>query len=103
MSILIIYICSECLLENKIWNAQSSIVHVTGYERLKEYTYVEIKIHHPPRIHDTKYNKINKSIHHERYKHLLKDITIHQMIQDRMKGYANKEAPATVTTDRSQW
>ena len=51
-------------LGNKIWNAQSSIVHVTGYERLKEYTYVEIEIHHPPRIHETKYNKINETIHH---------------------------------------
>ena len=37
---------------------------------LKEYTYVEKEIHHPPRIHDTKYNKINESIHHI-------DITIH--------------------------
>ena len=49
----IIYIFSECLLANEIWNAQSSTVHVTGYERLKEYTYVEIKIHHPHQIHDT--------------------------------------------------
>ena len=41
---------------------------------LKEYAYVEIKIHHPPQIHDTKYNKINESIYH-------KDTTIHR------KGY----------------
>ena len=63
-----------------IRNAQSSIVHVIGYERLKEYAYVEIeiKIHHPPRIHDTKYSKINEtnnihdtSLHHKRYKNLI--------------------------------
>jgi hypothetical protein len=47
-----------------IQNAQSSTVHVTGYERLKEYTYVKIEMHHPLRIHDTKYNKINETIHH---------------------------------------
>ena len=29
-------------LGNKIWNAQSSIVHVTGYEGLKEYTFIKI-------------------------------------------------------------
>ena len=39
----IIYICFECLLENEIRNAQSSTAHVTGYERLKEYTYVRIE------------------------------------------------------------
>ena len=32
-------------LGNKIRNAQSSTVHVTGYERLKEYTYVEMEIY----------------------------------------------------------
>ena len=40
-------------MANEIQNAQSSTVHVTGYERLKEYTYVKIEIHHPHRIHDT--------------------------------------------------
>ena len=71
----IIYICSECHLANEIQNAQSSTVDVTTYERLKEYTYVEIKIYHPPRIHDTKYSKINKtnSIHDTSIHH--KDIT----------------------------
>ena len=71
----IIYICSECLLANKIRNAQSSTVHVTGYERLKEYTCVEIKIHHPPGVHDIKYSKINEtnSIHDTSIHH--KDIT----------------------------
>ena len=39
-------------LGNKIQNAQSSIVHVTWYERLKEYKYVEIEINHPLQIHD---------------------------------------------------
>ena len=68
----IIYISSECLLANEIRNAQSSTVHVTGYERLKEYTYVEIKIHHPTLIHGTSainLNEINSihgtSIHHK--------------------------------------
>ena len=58
-------------LANEIQNAQSSTVHVTGYERLKEYTYVEIKIHHPPQIQDTRYNNINEpiSIHHKIYIH----------------------------------
>ena len=64
-----IYICFECLLANEIRNAQSSTVHVTGYERLKEYTYVEIKIHHPTLIRGTKYNETNSihdtSIHHK--------------------------------------
>ena len=35
-----------------------------GMKGLKEYKYVEIEIHHPPQIHDTKYNKINETIHH---------------------------------------
>ena len=68
----IICICSECLLANEIRNAQSSTVHVTGYERLKEYTCVEIKIHHPTLIHGTSTIKINESnsihdtfIHHK--------------------------------------
>ena len=51
-------------MANEIQNTQSSTIHVTGYERLKEYTYVEIEIHPPPQIHDTKYNKINETIHH---------------------------------------
>ena len=74
----IIYICSECLMANEIRNAQSSTIHVTGYERLKEYTYLEIKIHHPHRNHDTKYNKIDEtnnihdtSIHHKDIKQLI--------------------------------
>ena len=52
-----------------------------GMKGLKEYTYVEIEIHHPPWIHDTKYNTINEAstiidiyIHHN-------DITIHHKIQ----------------------
>ena len=56
-------------LGNKIQNAQSSIVHVTGYERLREYTYVEIGRHHPPWICHTKYNTIDESIYHKRYIH----------------------------------
>ena len=59
-------------MANEIRDAQSSTVHVTGYERLKEYTYVNIKIHHPTLIHNTKYNNVNEtnnihdtSIHHK--------------------------------------
>ena len=58
-------------MPNKIWNAQSSTVHVIVYERLKEYPYKKIELYHPPLIHDTKYNIINESIHHKRYKHPL--------------------------------
>ena len=43
-----------------------------GMKGLKEYTCVEIKIHHPHRNHDTKYSNINEtnnihdtSIHHK--------------------------------------
>ena len=44
-----------------------------GMKGLKEYTYVEIKIHHPTLIHGTKYNETN-SIHDTSIHH--KDITI---------------------------
>ena len=56
-------------LGNKIWNAQSSTLHIIGYERLKEYTFIKIELHHPPWIDDKKYNKINETIHHKRYKY----------------------------------
>ena len=56
-------------LGNKIQNAQSSTVHVIGYERLKEYIFIKIELHHPPQIHDTNYNTINETIHYTRYKH----------------------------------
>ena len=48
-----------------------------GMKGLKEYTCVETEIYHPPRIHDTKYNKINETnnIHDT-----LKDIYIHREI-----------------------
>ena len=54
-------------LVNKIRNAQPSTVHVTGYERLKEHTFIKIELHPPPQIHATKYNTINETIHHKRY------------------------------------
>ena len=57
-------------LGNKIRSAQSSTIHVTGYERLKEYTFIKIDYIIPFWIHDTKYNTISETIHH-------KDITIH--------------------------
>ena len=62
-------------LGNKLQNAQSSTIHVIGYERLKEYTCVEIKIHHPHRNHDIKYSKINETNNiHDTYIHH-KDLT----------------------------
>ena len=68
----IIYISPECLLENEIRNAQSSTIHVTGYERLKEYTYVNNKDTSSYSNPWYKYNKINESnsihdtfIHHK--------------------------------------
>ena len=42
-----------------------------GMKGLKEYTYVEIEIRYPPRIHDTKYNKINQTNN-------IHDTSIHQ-------------------------
>ena len=46
-----------------------------GMKGLKEYTYVEIKIHHPTLIHGTMYNETNSihdtSIHHKDIKQLI--------------------------------
>ena len=36
-----------------IWNAQSSTVHVTGFERLKRIYICKDRLHHPYLIHDT--------------------------------------------------
>ena len=55
---------------SKIQNSQSSIVHVTWYERLKEYTFIKIDYIIPFGYIDTKYNTINETIYH-------KDITTH--------------------------